>query len=252
MPEEMTPKPDETDLPIDDIWAQNETLIQAKLENILQHTRGYRSMDNDKKQKALEGLMRRERAFFSHLMTTVKRALKDIRHTTRLVLLDIDDTIAKTILSNDRSSTTIVRPAIGVALSTLVPFIKAGKVEIGLLSSRDQEKLIDQLADPMSLHSLEPYINKQRVYSVKGYNKSPEYESLLTNSVVNVDEITKGTMRYDIGYDDYAKLAKLDEIWSQLPDRTIAVIDDIGYPNLLHEDAGFYGCKLPDEEKFNL
>ena len=93
-----------------------------------------------------------------------------------------------------------------------------------------------------------------KVFAQPGVPRDP-YEKISDAAQVNKFTGAAPAVAMHIPWDkvdDYAKLAKLDEIWSQLPDRTIAVIDDIGYPNLLHEDAGFYGCKLPDEEKFNL
>ena len=225
----------------DHVWAITGPTINAAfdeyaaplmIQNVLEYY-GVEALDHleeGRREELKEDIARallREEQFVKSVSGAVLEAMNQMPDATEyIVLFDLDETLARRSLAD--MTRHLVRPAI-------VPLIAAlqgmdTRITFGLLTSRSQGYLEEELRDPNELKSLTPYLQPERVLS------SREVRIREFTSKYLGDELGGG-----IAGGEAQKIAVCEELLKESDSLSVILVDD------LHEFS-----KVGSDERFRV
>jgi uncharacterized protein YciU (UPF0263 family) len=189
--------------------------------------------EGDLTESAMDKKVEGEESFYVKVITALENAKTENPDKVIAALFDIDETLVSARRTDSNQYEHILRP---VAVN-LLGVLKDKDIAVGFLTSRGFEALQNQLKN--ELKDLEPFINRDYIFSTRGVHVPMDKERLINES--NSEHI--------LANGDIQKMFALDELKEKsLYSKTVFVpIDDLMYPSLLP-----YGIALTDNEKFFL
>lgn len=233
------------------LWESIETEIKNSLKNIFQtELSRLQTKDLEEAEETTDKLIQREERFFIDVLTIAERAIQDAQTENDIIILfDIDETIGVYYTTGENNTITKLRPSLFPLLNEL----KSKGLKIGFISSRGREAMLEQLQKENNLAPINAYIDKNLVFSSRGYRtrSSDEFARILIETfggkkgILN-DDLLRSANEYELpsGNGDQQKITLLQEIKETNPDKKIIAIDDCDYPRFLNEQNGLYGVAL--------
>lgn len=170
------------------------------------------------------------------------------------VLFDVDETLVKNEYAENNVVTTYVRPGFGVLVEALDDAL-GERVDIGLLTSRAQSQLEEELASPTYTQAATSKLNPQFVMSsrdgkllrghealagVPRYMESSSEKRALEaiqdivdpelKTVIEANDFGEVLRRVDRAHWYDAKLAILQVLAGDNPERGFVLVDDLPFP----------------------
>jgi len=235
-------------------WNEHEASIKQALAEEMQayfNLFSSSSYTPERRQENLEGKIQKEKAFVKLLLPKLKELLGKSKKV--LMLVDVDETIGGGYHDKEQKFHTIVRPAFLAILNQIQPFRAAGKIEIGLLTTRGIPK--EQLDDPANLQKIKSFIHPDHIYSTRKYrsdgDSSEEVEEIgkSEDSVLRTG-LTEADYREFPNVGSVVKLKALQDIKKGNPEVAILVLDDDRYTPYLDEHKDLHGVKVGDDATF--
>lgn len=229
------------------VWGTIRDVVTRALDDLYHtiHTHDEQPSDSERADR-MERIYTNEEIFFSKVVEAVNAAHQACGSVS--VLFDVDETIGVNVYGTDGVQKTILRPS----LMPLLDYLKtAHSCSIGLFTSR--RDLESQVKDPLMLGALEPYLAPHLVFSTRGHDTSRDSHSFAENlqhdfggegGIVDDNKIALNPSDRPRSSGDMEKLNCLRAIREQLPQGAIVIIDDMEYPAILNQRAGFYGVYL--------
>lgn len=222
--------PADSDLPL--AWEGIEPLVQSFYENNLKKYSDETSEEyTERLQEKIEG----EKYFFEEVLRESEALVMDTNNKTSIILFDIDETIGKALFDKKGNfSGTLLRPALLPLLEHIQQ--KFPHVEIGFITTRSKEGVMDQLEDEHQFASIKKFLSLNRMYSVarqEVYMSTDEQSEFIKNSpVINQASVTEET-EWHLNSGDILKLKVLEELQLKEPHTGVLAVDDFQYAGLL-------------------
>lgn len=204
---------------------------------------------DEEKRKALE----REVVFVDKVYSAVTQ-LAETRDGPITILFDVDETLVKDEYGEDDQVTTYVRPGFGVLMQAIDSTL-GDRVDIGLLTSRAQSHLDEEIASPSYTQAVSGKINPDFVISSRDGHLLTGHEALQDaprsmtageellslNAIrriidprlasdVEADDWSAIAKRVNRGYWYDTKLAILQHLAQEHPERGFVFVDDLPFP----------------------
>lgn len=240
-------------LNVADFWSRHESDIRQELASEYQkYFSLFSEYPEDDKQEELASAFQREQFFVELLLPKLRDILSQEEKT--LMLVDIDETIANIYYRNNEPLT-VIRPSFIKILESLESLRQAGKIDVGLLTSRGL--LQDQLEDPNHLKKLKPFINPQHIYSTRDNRSEGDTIGELKGLAELEDSVLKPglTEAAFSGFrtmGDVEKLMTLTKVSRENPHTSILTVDDFPYVNYLNSQKKLYGLLIDRKAVFRI
>ena len=201
-----------------------------------------------------DGLIEKEIGFINKVLTATTE-LTESRPGPITILFDVDDTIARNVYGEDGEvATTYVRPGLAVLMEKLEASI-GDRFDVGLLTSRGESHLAEEMASPTYLSSMKDKVNPDFIFSSREGSSVYNHEILErvplevhmgkeALALRAIEKIIRPDMRAYGEANDFesveraverrhwydAKLAILQHVADQHPDRGFVFVDDLPFP----------------------
>jgi hypothetical protein len=211
--------------------------------------KGYEEYDGEGRREFIE----REMAFVDQVLTATTE-LAESRTGPITILFDVDDTIARNVYGEGNEITTYVRPGLTILMERLEESV-GDRLDVGLLTSRAESHLVQEMASPTYLSAMKDKVNSDFIFSSREGSSVYNHEALAqaphgldmgmeSVALRAIEKIIRPDMKAHAEAGDYdsversvdrchwydAKLAILQHVADQNPDRGFVFVDDLPFP----------------------
>lgn len=227
-----------------------EESFEAFWRGLPEHITGRRS-EEDK-----QHMFAREVLFIDKVYSAATRLAAE-RDGPITVLFDVDETLVRNEYGEENAVTTHVRPGFGVLVRALDEAL-GDRIDIGLLTSRAQSHLDEELASPTYTQATVGKLNPEFVVSSRDGNLLKTHEALtgvprhmmstsekraldairniadpVLAAVIEANDIGGILQRVDRAHWYDAKLAILQVLAGDYPERGFVFVDDLPFPAVI-------------------
>ncbi len=206
---------------------------------------------NDGEQE--DELIGKEIAFVDKVLSATM-GLAESRSGPVTILFDVDETIARNVYGENGEITTYVRPGLDVLVKQLEEKL-GDRFDIGLLTSRAESHLLSELESPTYTDSIKDRINPEFIFSSRKGSPIYDHEALAEAPLLvdwqeeatalrairkiirpdlkelgEANDFSSIELAVERGHWYDGKLAILQHVADQNPDRGFVFVDDLPFP----------------------
>lgn len=244
---EIKSKPNQEQLE-SDLWEQIAIQVEKFFRTHFLKTLNYFPLKTQ--EKKIKEAISREKAFVEGTIRSVVRLQEENPSVEKIVLFDLDDTLGTSIFDPETDETIgfLLRPSTEKLLNYLKRHFP--EIKIGLLTSK--RKVQEQLEDENFLKAIQPFIDRDKIYSValpseQLYEEEEIQAYLRKHPAVDLQKAKQFSWQtHHWPRDNYPKMETLRKLYEEKKGNiAILAIDDITYPLFLQ-----YGFSLTPHARF--
>lgn len=224
-------------------WEENKRTVKDKIKAIfLEYEKGYNLDEIDDE---VNRTVEKEEKFTTNIIEAFEKIKKNSQE--KIILFDIDETIGKIKAIDERQNKTVLRPSFELLLENYFnKYLEKKELKIGFLSSRSKDSICNQLDDINHLVSIKKYVDKDYIYSTRDVKTTDDPENYDYRNNPAINPILYKDRLYELYPGDLQKLEYIKNNLPSLEGKSIMIVDDFKYTDVLNSDKKLYGVCVQD------